>query len=191
MSKTCKCANLLFTGLLIASALVACSGQKALTNEEQIEKGRELATGCHSCHSPKIFTDHGPVPDSSRVLSGHPEGLDVPEVNPAQMATGWLSFNDHLTCWVGPWGVSFAKNLTPDTETGLGSWSEEVFVRVMRTGRHLGDPRLLAQPMPWSDLSKLSDDDLKAIFAYLQSVKPVRNQVPVSIPIDDLKAKRQ
>ena len=183
--------NLLFAGLFIASALAGCSGQTALTEQEQIEKGRALATGCHSCHSPKIFTEQGPVPDSSRVLSGHPEGLDIPEVNLEQMDTGWFSFNEHLTCWVGPWGVSFARNLTPDTETGIGSWSEEVFVRVMRTGRHLEDRRLLAQPMPWSEMSKLADDDLKAIFAYLKSVEPVRNQVPESVPLDELETARQ
>jgi hypothetical protein len=136
-----------------------------------------------------VFTDEGPLPDSTRAFSGHPQGLETPEVDIDQARSGWLSFNDHMTCWVGSWGISFARNLTPDVDTGIGSWSEEKFILTMRTGRHMGlkDARPIVQPMPWYHLAgKSSDQDLKAIFAYLQSIKPIANEVPAPIPLEEL-----
>ena len=94
-----------------------------------------------------------------------------------------------MTCWVGSWGIGFARNLTPDVDTGIGSWSEATFILTMRTGRHMGrkKERHIAQPMPWLYLaSKSSDQDLMAIFAYLQSIKPIVNQVPEAIPLEEL-----
>ncbi len=89
-----------------------------------------------------------------------------------------------LTAWAGPWGVSFAVNLTPDRETGIGEWNEEMFIKAMRTGKHQGQPngRDILPPMPWPDLKDLTDGDLKAIWAYLRSVPPVKNQVPFPLP---------
>ena len=80
--------------------------------------------------------------------------------------------------------VSFAANLTPDTATGIGEWTEETFVRAIRTGKHQGQPngREILPPMPWPAFKNLSDGDLRAIWAYLRSVKPVKNQVPFPIP---------
>ncbi|MEJ2175009.1 MAG: hypothetical protein P8Y76_08880 [bacterium] len=79
-------------------------------------------------------------------------------------------------------GISFAANLTPDQETGLGGWTAELFIATMRTGKHFGVARPLLPPMPWFSLAVLSDRDLKAVFAYLMSVKPIRNQVPQPRP---------
>ena len=125
-----------------------------------------------------------PVPDTTRLLSGHPAHPSLAKI-PEGVITpdGWgaLTTND-LTPWAGPWGVSFSANLTPDVATGLGSWTEAMFIKALRTGKHMGEGRDVLPPMPWSDLGKLNDDDLKAIFAYLKSLKPVENAVPDPMP---------
>jgi hypothetical protein len=83
-----------------------------------------------------------------------------------------------LTAWSGPWGVSYATNLTPDEETGIGAWDENMFIQALRTGQHLGGGRPILPPMPWEMYRQASDEDLKAIFAYLKSLPPISNQVP-------------
>ena len=83
-----------------------------------------------------------------------------------------------MTAWAGPWGISFAANLTPDQNTGLGIWTEDMFLNAIRKGRHMGVSRRILPPMPWQVFRNLTDEDLKAIFAYLRSVPPVHNRVP-------------
>jgi hypothetical protein len=97
--------------------------------------------------------------------------------------TGWgaVTSND-MAAWAGPWGISFAANLTPDKAMGIASWAEAAFVKSMRSGKHKGALRDIPSPMPWQDMSKLSDEDLKAIFAYLQSLRPIQNKVPDPVP---------
>lgn len=90
--------------------------------------------------------------------------------------------NLHLTAWAGPWGVRFTANLTPDKKTGLGNWTAEQFIQTMRTGKHLGSGRPLLPPMPVADIATLSDADLRVLFAWLQSLKPIENQVPQPVP---------
>jgi cytochrome c553 len=57
-----------------------------------------------------------------------------------------------------------------------------MFVNALRKGQHLGAGRPILPPMPWQVLNEQSDDDLKAIFAYLKSLPPVKNQVPEPVP---------
>lgn len=83
-----------------------------------------------------------------------------------------------MTAFVGPWGISYASNLTPDRETGIGAWSEKDFMLAMRKGKHLGVGRPILPPMPWQSVGSLSDPDLRALFAYLKSQPPVKNKVP-------------
>jgi len=80
--------------------------------------------------------------------------------------------------------VSFAANLTPDKTTGIGEWSEATFIQAIRTGKHQGQPngRDILPPMPWNFIKEATDDDLKAIWAYLRSIPPVKNQVPFPVP---------
>jgi len=156
------------------------------TAKTPVARGEYLVSsgGCHDCHTPKTFTQQGPVPDMSKSLSGAPADIKLPAVPPGLISpTGWgaLATND-LTAWVGPWGTSFAANITSDKTTGMGSWTEAAFIKTMRTGKHKGALRDVLPPMPWESLGKLTDDDLKAIFAYLQSVKPIQNKVPDPIP---------
>ncbi|MGH9411428.1 MAG: diheme cytochrome c-553 [Vicinamibacterales bacterium] len=138
------------------------------------------AVGCNDCHTPKKMGPAGPEPDMSRMLSGQPEH----EKLPAPKATGpWIAATTgNMTAWSGPWGVSFAANLTPDRNTGLGIWTEAMFVKALRTGKHMGTSRPILPPMPWQDLRMLTDQDLTAIFAYLKTIPPVANHVPDPIP---------
>ncbi len=190
------CRRLLAAASLAVAAAVAACGQPAppaasvassAPAQSQIERGRVLvvAGGCHDCHSPKKMGPNGPEPDMSRMLSGHPEGEAVPA--PYQPAPGspWVvATTADLTAWSGPWGVSFPANLTPDPNTGLrsGVWTEELFIKALRTGKHMGTARDILPPMPWQLYSQLSDDDLKAIWAYLGSIPPIANHVPDPIP---------
>ena len=175
------------------AALVALTASVAATGatdsgkqSEQLRRGAYLASygGCNDCHTPKVMSPQGPVPDPSRLLSGHPQNETVPPV-PAGALTpgGWMAMtNGHLTAWAGPWGVSYAANLTPDKRTGLGAWTADQFIKTMRTGKHLGVGRPLLPPMPLEALAALTDADLRALFAWLQSIKPIENQVPQPSP---------
>jgi mono/diheme cytochrome c family protein len=150
-----------------------------------VERGKYLVAlgGCNDCHTPKLMTGKGPVPDAKRLLSGFPASEKVPAV-PAGVigpaSWGGLFTND-LTGWAGPWGLSFASNLTPDKETGIGSWTEETFIKALRTGTTPGG-RPILPPMPWETIRVVNDKDMKAMFAYLKSLPPVRNMVPAPVP---------
>lgn len=167
--------------------------EKEMTKEEMIKRGKFLVHvgGCQDCHTPKIFTANGPELDTSKVLSGSPEGMPMAEIDPALLQPGkWVLFTQDVTAAAGLWGISFAANLTPDNETGIGTWQEEMFINAMRTGKHLGAGRPIMPPMPWQGIGKLPDEDLKSIFAYLKSLKPIKNKVPDYKPYEDLLAKK-
>jgi hypothetical protein len=190
--------RIILTGLIIGSFVLisfqsSCtSGQKenTVTKQDQIERGKYLVRlgGCNDCHSPKVFTPKGPVPDETRLLSGHPAGSKLPDIDFSLIGPDkWILFTSDLTATVGPWGVTFGVNLTPDEETGIGLWTEEIFIKAMRTGEHLGVGPPILPPMPWFNLAHLTDEDLKAIFAYLKSLKPIKNSVPAPISLSELK----
>jgi hypothetical protein len=151
---------------------------------KRVERGNYLvsAMGCHDCHTPWKLGPKGPEPDMTRALTGHPSDMVMPP--PPKLPEGpWIALIGATnTAWAGPWGVSFTANLTPDPETGLGKWTDEMFITAMRTGRQQGKGRPILPPMPWSMIRNLTDDDLRSIFAYLQSLTPVQNRVPQ--PID-------
>ena len=113
----------------------------------------------------------------SRMLSGHPEGAKLPA--PPKLSQDWafVGSGDN-TAWAGPWGISYTANLTPDQNTGLGIWDEAMFIKALRDGRHMGDGRPIQPPMPWPWIAKMTDEDLKSVFAYLKSIPPIQNHVP-------------
>jgi hypothetical protein len=161
---------------------------KAAPAQTPVERGKYLTRvgGCNDCHTPKTFGPKGPEADMMRELSGHPANDKLPPV-PAKLfgegGYGTLA-NAHLTAWVGPWGVSYAMNLTPDKATGLGSWTEQMFIDAIRNGKHQGTGRDILPPMPWNWYRDMTDDDLKAVWAFLQSLPPISNAIPDPTPPD-------
>lgn len=159
----------------------------SMTRSDSVKRGEYLShmMGCHDCHTPKIMTAEGPVPDFERTLSGHPANEPLPKITDKTMiAPGqWYLYSSGMTSAVGPWGISFAANLTPD-ESGTGNWTFENFERAMREGKAKGleNGRTLLPPMPWQIYSKLSEEDLAFLWQYLRSLKPIHNVVPPPIP---------
>lgn len=172
--------------LLAATCAAGCSDKQfaaaasADTNgPARVQRGKYLVTmvGCGDCHTPLKMGPSGPEPDMTRFLSGHPEQMGALPVHKPQGPWLWAGAATN-TAFAGPWGISYAANLTPDRNTGLGIWTEEMFVKAMRTGRHMGSSREILPPMPWPALRHASDEDLKAMYAFLRSLKPITNHVP-------------
>ena len=157
-------------------------------NRARVQRGEYLVTvgGCNDCHTPLKMGPTGPEPDMSRMLSGHPEHykLTAPAATPSGQWQHAFVMAPTMTSFSGPWGVSFAANLTPDQNTGLGIWTEDLFIKAMRTGKHFGVSRPILPPMPWMNVAKMTDEDLKSVFAYLRSIKPIANRVPVPLTPD-------
>lgn len=188
-------------GLLTSTALLfqaGCTQQAAEKKTAVMEQSKELTTGelvtrgkylvtigsCNDCHTPKKFGPEGMSLDESRLLSGHPAGSPLPPLDAKALKPGgWLLFAGDITAYIGPWGISYSANLTPDSTTGIGAWSEATFAKALRTGKHLGQEggRPILPPMPWEMVGQMTDEDLKAVYTYLQSLPPVKNQVPAPV----------
>jgi mono/diheme cytochrome c family protein len=121
--------------------------------QERVKRGEYLATimDCGGCHTTGVFLGK---PDPERYLGGSEVGFQIPGL-----------------------GIFYPPNLTPDPETGLGTWSEADIVTAVRTGVRRGG-RVLAPVMPYNHYARLTDPDARALASYLKSLKPVRHQVP-------------
>ena len=155
--------------------------------KSQVDWGKHLVTtgGCNDCHTPKMMTAMGPVNDTTLTLSGHPANGHIPDVNRDEMESKGLSVSNDFTAWVGPWGITYAANLTPD-ETGIGNWTQAQFFKAIRERKFMGmdGTRPLLPPMSIMavNYATMSDNELAAVFAYLKSLKPVHNEVPAPEP---------
>jgi len=154
---------ILALSLVVAAASCAKAPEPAATapiasadTVASAEHGAYLATivGCHDCHTPGAFYGR---PDFQRALAGSELG------------------------WTGPWGTSYARNLTPDQETGIGVWSEDDIIRALQTGKR-PDGSDLRPPMPWPDFAHMNRRDIRSIAMYLKSVVPVSHKVPDALP---------
>jgi mono/diheme cytochrome c family protein len=180
---------ILFVSVFI---LISCSGReenKHMSQQELVARGKYLVTtgGCSDCHTPKIYTANGPVPDSTRSLSGFQQGEKLPALDVKYVAPGnWVATESNFSAWVGPWGISYASNLTPDNTTGIGALSEEMFIKTLREGKLMGVGRPLLPPMPWQTIGQMTDQDLKAMYAYLKTIQPINNKVPQPTPPDKM-----
>ena len=187
-----KISFVLVTGavaLTAAMTAAACSqptahSTSASSDPAKIARGQYLVTigGCNDCHTPLKMGPKGPEPDMSRMLSGHPEQFVIAEPAKLTSAEWMVASAPTNTAHSGPWGVSFTANLTPDENTGLGIWTEEMFMKALRTGRHMGASREILPPMPWFNYGKMTDEDLKAVYAYLRSIPAIHNRVPDPLP---------
>jgi mono/diheme cytochrome c family protein len=140
-----------------ATALAASQSAKATPSRaDMLKRGKYLMTAmpCVDCHTPGTFYGS---PDVTRMYSGSEVG------------------------WVGPWGVVYARNLTPDNETGLGKWTEEQIVTAIRTGNR-PDGRQLAPIMPWMSFANLTHADALAMAMYLKTIPAISHKVPEPVP---------
>ncbi len=157
--------------------------------EDIIKHGEYLVTimGCNHCHSPKAMGPNGPEIIPELMLSGFPSDRPIVKFDDKLLKEGFAMFYPDLTASAGPWGVSFAGNLTPD-ETGIGNWTEEQFIKALTQGKLKGldNGRTLLPPMPWQDFGSLTDEDRHAMFMYLKSIKPVNNIVPMPVAPDKM-----
>lgn len=164
------------------------TAESNVPNDAQVKRGEYLISfaGCDDCHTPKTMTPHGPEFDMSRRFSGHPADEPFAVDNKKELITQEFVavFSPGATAAAGPWGVSYAANLTPD-DTGMGNWTEAQFMKAIREGKSKGldGTRPILPPMPWKVVGTMTDEDLKAVFAYLQSVKPIKNVVPNPQPL--------
>lgn len=179
------------SSLFVLSMIATSCNQKPATeiaySPERIEIGEAVVEGwnCSFCHSPQIKGPEGkPIPDPKRYMSGHPADEKIPAVPDMVMTSPeWMEFLDNLdsTAWATDNQIIFSANLTPDDETGIGTWTETEFVETIREGRHRGIERRIKYPMPWQELSELSDEELLSVYEYLMTLEPVNNKVPPSI----------
>lgn len=185
------CSMLAISFLLVFSIIaIGCNQRPAeeiAYSPERIEIGQAVVEGwnCSFCHSPQI---KGPeskaIADPDRYMSGHPSDEKIPTI-PDMVITSpeWMEFLDNLdsTVWATDNLIVFSANLTPDDETGIGTWTETEFVETIREGRHRGIERRIKYPMPWRELGELSDEELLSVYEYLMTLQPVNNKVPASI----------
>lgn len=194
MKKTILCLTIIS---MATATFIACKNSSAeisqpepISNDSLIRRGSYLvnAMGCDDCHSPKRFGPNGPELIEDQRFAGHLANSPVGKVDPNVFKNGWILLGMDGTSAVGPWGISFAANISSDP-TGIGNWSEEQFLRAIREGKAKGlaEGRPLLPPMPWFVYKNLTDDDIRSIFAYLKTSKPVSNVVPAPQALSELK----
>ncbi|MGI9534763.1 MAG: diheme cytochrome c-553 [Thermodesulfobacteriota bacterium] len=173
--------------VLLIMSIPDLLASKDMDKEIKIKKGKIMTEefGCVDCHSPKIIINDQTMIDENKIFSGHPQDNILPDFPPELVGPGkWTGlYISGTTAWGGPWGISYSANLTPDKETGIGTWNEEHFKRIIKLGIHSSLTRKIMPPMPWYELSRLNEDELGAIFLYLKSLKPIKNKVPESKPL--------
>lgn len=189
--------NLVFLFLAFSALLVGACNQTSSVKEasiiksdaEFIKQGEHLVgiMGCNDCHTPKTMGPNGPELITDRLLSGYPADRPVLKFDNPMIKEGFAQFYPDLTAGIGPWGISFAGNLTPH-ETGIGTWSEEQFKKALTQGKYKGleGSRTLFPPMPWQNYKNLTDEEIHSIFLYLKSLKPVSNLVPAHIALENM-----
>jgi mono/diheme cytochrome c family protein len=182
----------------VEGTISGADSTKSKAAQSPAEHGKYLVTlaGCNDCHTPMKMGPKGPEPDFSRMLSGHPSDMKMPPPpkpeGPWMVMAAWT-----LTAWSTPMGLAYSANITPDSATGIGKWDEATFMLAIRNGKHIGNGRPIMPPMPWQDFKQMTDEDLKAVYAFLRTVPAIHNQVPDVVmappppgaPMGDMKKK--
>jgi mono/diheme cytochrome c family protein len=143
------------SSILMASNTRPLTDVKFESTRKRLERGEYLANGilkCFVCHSPRNTSEPGFPPIEAKKGAG---------------AILWETESSRMV----------APNITPDQETGAGSWTDDMFARAIREG--IGhDGRALSLPMYWATYRELSDEDVASVVVYLRTLKPVRNKLP-------------
>ena len=149
----------------------------------QVKWGEHLVIigGCNDCHTPKKMGANGPENDMSLMLSGHPAKQPPPKYDPKEAAKNGLIVTQTFTAWTGPWGTTYAANLTSDS-TGIGMWTEAQFVKSLKEKKWMGleNTRPLMPPMSMMPATEMTEEELKAIFAYLKTTPAINNVQPAA-----------
>lgn len=149
--------------------------------EDKIKEGQRLVAtlDCEICHSPKRMGTKGPEIIPELRFGGHQAGTQLPPYDENTVKAGWALFAPDFTSVIGPWGQSYAGNISSDS-TGIGMWTEEQFKKVLREGKFKGldNTRPILPPMPWEAYRNLTDEEISKVFAFLKSTNPVKNVVP-------------
>ncbi len=151
--------------------------EQILTEWEQktyVERGRYLVNNladCIGCHTP--LGPGGPGdPDMKLFLSGVPAKFAGVKKGPPQVAG-----------FPGPRGARYyPKNLTPDADTGIGKWTEDLFVRAFKDGIRPDGTQYDKSEMQWKRYKNMKEEDIRAVYRYLRSIKPIKNKVPKNVP---------
>lgn len=141
------------TSALAGAALLALHGMAIA--ETPLDRGTYLMqsiVACGNCHTPK-----GP--------NGEIPGMELAGMAPFEKTPGF---------------DANAPNITPDPETGIGNWTDEQIIASIREGKR-PDGTIIGPPMPIGLYRGMSDNDVRAIVAYLRNVKPVKNEIPPSV----------
>ena len=146
--------------IVAAASLAALAIAAPASAETPVERGAYLAhiMDCGGCHHTGAFT---PQPNQETPLAGSDIGFEMPGM-----------------------GVFYPPNLTPDKETGLGTWSDAEIIAAFTTGMR-PDGRQLAPMMPWMSYAHINADDAAALVAYLRSLPPVTHKVPGPFAAND------
>ncbi|HLO37976.1 MAG TPA: c-type cytochrome [Lacibacter sp.] len=157
--------------------------EAAPSAEDNLKEGERLVASldCEICHSPKRMGPKGPEVIPELRFGGHQAGTELPPYDEKTVKAGWALFSPDFTTIIGPWGQSYAGNISSDS-TGIGMWSEEQFKKVIREGKFKGmdNTRPILPPMPWEAYKNLTDAEISKVFAFLKSTKPVKNVVPTA-----------
>ncbi|MDT8429112.1 MAG: c-type cytochrome [Pseudomonadales bacterium] len=129
---------------------------------EAVARGQYLVAllGCGSCHTDGALVGE---PSSARLLAG--SGVGIAYSNPLAQANP---------------GVVYPPNLTPDANTGIGNWTLEQIMVMVKSGTDNHGSQTLPV-MPWPAYANITDDDARAIAMYLQSLTPVNHRVPANV----------
>jgi mono/diheme cytochrome c family protein len=142
------CAGIAGAAVIAAAAILLPKAHA----DSQLDRGKYLVVvaSCNDCHTPGFFLGK---PDTAKYLGGSDVGFEIPGL-----------------------GVFAGRNITPDKETGIGSWTDEQIATAITAGKR-PDGRQLAPIMPYASFSYMTKEDVAAVVAFLRSIPPVKNEV--------------
>jgi len=166
----------MLSAVIVAAYFMSCNNNKsepqANTHEDSVkkvlERGEYLVTSvaaCLDCHSKRDYSKFsGPVVPGTEGMGGE--------------------VFDHKLLDAMP-GTVYARNITSDPETGIGTWTDDEVLRAITQGiNKKGDT--LFPIMPYANLNHMAKSDLLSIIAYIRTLKPIKNKIPerqLMIPI--------
>lgn len=172
MRKHTVLALALLVAFVIATSWINAANADSVYQEDVIEHGKYIATisGCTACHTPLKAEYQNPQTltlEQIQTLAFN----DLAASDESKLLAGGRAFD------LGPSGIVFTRNITPDTETGIGAWTDDQIKLAMKSGIR-ADGKALFPVMPYHVYNSMADADVEAVIAYLRSAKALKNTVP-------------